>query len=127
MVKTVLRKSIVLLATWALLAFPLLAQTPGLSGTWLGEVSHEGTVSHLEFTFQVRGDVLTGSVRNVDEDQGGPIVDGRIKGNQISFRTGRNNAILITGALAGDRLNLTIDIQDQGQSVSFTATRKRAK
>jgi len=127
MVKTVLRKSIVLLAAWALLAFPLLAQTTGLSGTWLGEVSHEGIVSHLEFTFQVRGDVLTGSVRNVDEDQGGPIVDGRIKGNQISFRTGHNNAILITGKLAGDRLNLTIDIQDQGQSVSFTATRKRAK
>ena len=127
MANTVLGKSSVLFAVWALLALPLLARTTGLSGTWQGEVSHEGAVSHLEFTFQVRGDILTGSVRNVEEGQGGPIVDGRVKGNQISFRTGHNNAILVTGTLASDKLNLTIEIEDQGQSVSLTATRKRAK
>src|SRR5438874_390227 len=77
-----------------------------LAGTWRADVRAEGKSFSLIFNFAVNGDQLTGTVELPSRDQEFEITDGKIRGNEISFK-----AIGIwRGTLAGKELELTREL-----------------
>jgi len=127
-----IRKMGIALSLGLLVTCTLYAQGSGLAGAWDGESTHEGTTNSMQFTFVVNGNTFTGRI-DYDtpcsgtwcEESAHKINDGRISGNRISFRTGPNNVVAVTGTLEGDKLNMTYNITDNGESLQVKATRKK--
>jgi hypothetical protein len=104
------------------------AQTVDLKGTWVTDVVHEGRTYTLVLRFdEVKGDKVTGTMQNMDNDERLPMHKGKISGNQITFRTGNNDAIVYTGTVKGDKIDMLIEITDQvNQDHRTTFTKKKS-
>ena len=102
------------------------AQTVDLKGTWVADVVHEGRAYTIVLRFdEVKGDKITGTMQNQDNDEKHPIHRGKIDGSRITFRTGNNDAIACTGTVKGNKIDMVIEITDQvNQDARATFTKK---
>jgi len=120
------------LATMALLvASPILAGD--VAGKWKAEFqTPDGMTRTNVFTFDVKGEALTGTVHSSVSNQDASIQEGTVKGDDISFfvmRTFDGNEIKLTyvGKIAGDSINFTVTAAGGGQSFEFPMVAKREK
>jgi hypothetical protein len=107
------------------LAGTALAQS--VDGVWEGEVQGRNGLQKATFTFKVDGGKLTGKVTTQRGDA--EIVDGKVEGDQISFKTplsfgGNNVTIVYTGKINGNEIAFKRVIQEFDRSSEFTAKRK---
>ena len=102
-------KTIATATLFSLLAAASLASAADVDGRWLAEFETRRGPSELEFTFKVEGDKLTGTVANMMGDF--EIQDGKIEGNEISFKQimnfRREITILYIGKIEGDEIRFT--------------------
>jgi hypothetical protein len=119
--------------TLGLLLFVCLALTGSLAlaqsvdGVWEGEVQGRNGMQTLTFNFKVDGGKLTGKVTTRRGDT--EIVDGKVEGDQISFKTpmnfgGNSVTIVYTGKISGDSIAFKRVIQEMDRTSEFTAKRK---
>ena len=115
--------AVLLCAIWPLMT----VQAAGLDGTWIDEATYEGKTWQREITFHVSGNTFTGELESDDPGWQNKIHDGRINGNRFSFKTGNNDAIVVTGTFDGDQLHMTWDVTDTPREERYTsiATRKK--
>ena len=109
-----------------LVLFAAVVFAADVAGKWKGVINVPNMgETPVTWTFQANGDELTGSV-----DQGGGTVmeikNGKIDGNNISFilpvnMQGNSMDIDYSGVLAGNEIELTLNIM--GQSISYTVTK----
>jgi hypothetical protein len=111
---------------------PRRAPPQSIAGKWQGCASHEGRSACAIYEFKVNGDTLTGTVTPPDGDDPHPLVQGRIQGDRISFRTGNGCtpqttaacAIVQTATFRGeDEWRLYVDVTDNGQELVLTMRR----
>ena len=114
-----------LLCLACLLAAPALAQS--VDGIWEGEVEGRNGMQTVTFNLKADGSTLTGKVstRRGDVD----IEDGKIEGDQISFKTtlsfgGNTATIVYTGKVSGNEIAFKRVIEEFDRSSEFTAKRK---
>jgi len=102
--------------TAMLLLVSVLSHAADISGRWLGKLGN----TDLGLNLKAEGKKLTGTMYTPDGD--GPISNGKISGNTISF-TYSNNGITTTytGTLNGDNLDLGAVVQ--GKDVKGTFAR----
>ena len=108
------------------LAGPL-AFAQSVDGVWEGEVEGRNGMQKVTFTFKVDGGTLTGKVTTPRGDN--EIVDGKVEGGQISFKTpvsfgGNNVTIVYTGKISGDEIAFKRVIEEFDRTSEFTARRK---
>jgi hypothetical protein len=108
------------------LLFALLtaASAADLNGKWKGNMkTPDGGNLEINFSFQVNGEKLTGTVANTyGEEQ---ITDGSVKGDDISFIVmagGGQFKITYKGKLVGEELKFNVTIGDMGEA-ELTAKR----
>ena len=94
-------------------------------GVWEGEYEGRNGIQKATFTFKVDGGTLTGKVSTQRGDN--EIVDGKVEGDQISFKTPLNfggNSVTIeyTGKVSGNEIAFKRVIRDR--TTEFTAKRK---
>ena len=98
-----------------------------VAGQWTATFNTQIGEQHYTYTFKVDGEKLTGTAKN---DMGSTeIVDGKIKGDDISFVENLNfngNQIVInyTGKIAGDEIKFTRKV---GEFATEELVAKRAK
>jgi hypothetical protein len=115
------------------LAMTATAFAADVTGKWKGEFqSPDGQSITNEFTFEVKGETLTGTVVSSRSPQPAPIEDATLKGDDIAFTVTRNfdgNAIKLryAGTVKGDELPLKVSIDAGGQSFDFEILAKRQK
>ena len=120
-----LRSAMVLTVLTAGLA--LSAWAADVTGQWTSTFSTQIGEQHYTYTFKVDGEKLTGTAKN---DMGSSeIVDGTIKGDDISFVENLNfngNKIVITytGKVSGDEIKFTRKV---GDFATEELTAKRVK
>jgi len=94
----------------AVLLFAAVAFAADIDGTWTATFNTQIGEQHYTYTFKADGEKLTGTAKG---DYGeGPIEDGVIKGNDISFTEnldfqGQKLTIKYTGKLNGDEIKFT--------------------
>ena len=102
-------KTIATVTLFSLLAAASLASAADVDGRWPAEFETRRGPSELEFTFKVERDKLTGTVANMMGDS--EIQDGKIEGNEISFKQimnfRREITILYTGKIESDEIKFT--------------------
>jgi len=107
----------------------LTAWAADVSGQWVADIpGRQGQTQSVTFTFKVDGDKLTGSVTTPRGE--GPISDGKIMGDEISFTQtvefgGNQMKFLYKGKVSGDEIKFSRQREGgQGQAREFTAKRK---
>jgi hypothetical protein len=90
-----------------------------LTGHWEADMTGDGKVFTFSFDFKTNGDAITGTVELSTMDRTFPITEGKIKGNDISFKAFGS----WTGTINGNELNLTREI-DNGRKQTMKAHRK---
>ena len=104
-----------------------------VNGKWKGEFqSPDGQSITNEFTFEAKGETLTGTIVSSRSPQPAPLEEGTLKGDAIAFTVTRNfdgNAIKIryAGTVKGDEIPLKVTIDAGGQTFDFEMTAKRQK
>jgi len=103
------------------------ALAQSVDGVWEGEVEGRKGVQKVTFTFKVDGGTLTGKVTTQRGDN--EIVDGKVEGDQISFKTpvsfgGNSATIVYTGKVSGNEIAFKRVIQEFDRTSEFTAKRK---
>ena len=104
-----------------------------VTGKWKGEFqSPDGQSITNEFTFEVKGETLTGTVVSSRSPEPVKIEDATLKGDDVAFTVTRNmdgNAIKLryTGTVKGDELPLKVTIDAGGQTFDFEILAKRQK
>ena len=93
-----------------------------LAGHWEAEMTGEGKSWVFLFDFKTSGNALTGTVGISTLDREYPISDGKISGNEVSFK-GIGDW---TGRLDGNELKLTREL-DGGKKQQMKAYRKSSK
>jgi hypothetical protein len=98
-----------------------------VDGVWEGEVEGRKGLQKVTFTFKVDGATLTGKVTTQRGDN--EIVDGKVEGDQISFKTpvnfgGNSATIVYTGKISGDEIAFKRVIEEFDRTSEFTARRK---
>jgi hypothetical protein len=98
-----------------------------VDGVWEGEVEGRNGMQKVTFTFKVDGGTLTGKVTTPRGDN--EIVDGKVEGGQISFKTpvnfgGNSATIVYTGKISGDEIAFKRVIEEFDRTSEFTARRK---
>jgi len=112
------------------------AAAADLTGEWRAKMeSPQATVVYL-FTFEVKGDSFTGSVKvkNDGEEAVGQITDGKIDGDLVSFVVhipigGQPGTVTAKGTVAGNEMKLTVegeDPHDGHKKLDLTLTRARS-
>ena len=96
-----------------------------VDGVWAGEVQGRNGMQTTTFTFHVDGSTLTGKVSTQRGDT--DIVDGKIEGGEISFKTpvsmrGNDVTIVYTGKINGNEIAFKRTIRDR--VTEFTAKSK---
>ena len=87
------KKTFSVTALLVLCAFVCFAIVAELSGKWAGKiVTPDGTDLDLTYIFKVDGDKLSGSVSTVQGEL--PITEGKISGNDFSFKLDFNGTII---------------------------------
>jgi hypothetical protein len=123
----------VLAAFACALAMTATAFAADVNGKWKGEFqSPDGQTLTNEFTFEVKGEALTGAVVSSRSPQPVPIEDATLKGDDIAFsvtRTFEGNTIKLryAGTVKGDEMPLKVTIDAGGQTFDFEMTAKRQK
>jgi hypothetical protein len=95
------------------------ADDQGINGTWKFTVSFGGQEREQTIKLKQEGDKLTGALVGRD-DQETAIEDGKVKGNEVSFkvtveRNGNKRTSKYTGKLEGNTLRLTIERERNGE------------
>ena len=93
---------------------PGAAPPPGLAGTWAATFSWKAATWHTLFTFDVKGNTFSGTLKAVDAAHGLSFTDGKIDGDRIWFSISEQEkgqskpqvTSLYTGTLEGDHLRL---------------------
>ena len=117
-----MRKRLLLwVAAIAVLA-PVTAFAADISGEWTAAATTpNGQARTFTFTFKVDGEKLTGSVARGPRDVG-PIEDGSVKRDEISFSTqGPGGIATFKGKVGADEIKFTAGFN--GQSLEMTAKR----
>ena len=121
-----MRNRIFVISAGLLFALLTAASAADLSGKWKGDMkTPDGGNLEINFSFQVNGEKLTGTVANTyGEEQ---ITDGSVKGDDISFIVmagGGQFKITYKGKLVGEELKFNVTIGDMGEG---ELTAKRVK
>ena len=115
------------------LAMTTTAFAADVTGKWKGEFqSPDGQTLTNEFTFEAKGEALTGTIVSSRSPQPVPIEDATLKGDDIAFsvtRTFEGNTIKLryAGTVKGDEIPLKVTIDAGGQTFDFEMTAKRQK
>lgn len=95
-------------------------QDSAFDGQWQGALMTANGPVKLTYNLKVKGDVVTGTGETPAGSQ--PVTEGKVKGNQISFKTEINGHVLEhQGAISGD----TMLLKNFGPGGEFDVTLKR--
>ena len=115
-------------------AVPALAGAADVTGKWKSEYqAPDGTAVTNEFTFEQKGEALTGTVLSSRAPGvAANIEEGSVKGDAITFtltRTFDGNQIKLryTGTVKGDEIPLKVSVDAGGQAFEFDIVAKRQK
>ena len=75
-----------------------------IEGKWVGQIPRPNHNYDAEFVFNVNGEKLTGTVKAAEIDNEFEIVDGKVKGDTISFKIGSTSGTY-SGKVVGDEIN----------------------
>lgn len=103
------------------------ARAQSVDGVWEGEAEGRNGMQKITFTFKADGSTLTGKVTTQRGDN--DIVDGKIEGGEISFKTpvsfgGNSATIVYTGKISGNEIAFKRVIEEFNRTSEFTAKRK---
>lgn len=96
-----------------------------ITGKWKGESEMNGQKRETNFTFEVKGSALTGTVSGRMGDS--KIEDGKVDGNDISFSVTRNMGgndvkVQYKGVVSGEEIKFTVTAGER----TFDLVAKRA-
>lgn len=98
-----------------------------LNGKWFAEYqSPDGQTRQSTFTFEVKGDTLTGTVAGARGES--PIENGKVNGDEISFsvtrnRGGNNLKFQYKGKVSGEEIKFNVTVGDGDRTFDMTAKR----
>lgn len=98
-----------------------------VNGKWTAEYqSPDGQTRQSTFTFQVKGEALTGTVASARGESN--ILEGKVKGDEISFEVIRNfggNDVKFQykGKATGDEIKFTVTVGEGDRTFDMTAKR----
>ena len=122
------------LATLALsVATAVPAFAADITGKWKAEFQGpDGNSRTNVFTFEVKGEAVTGTVTSSMAPEPAKIEEGTLKGDAVAFKVTRTfdgNTIKLsyTGTVKGDELPLKVSAEAGGQSFDFDIVAKREK
>ena len=104
-----------------------------INGTWKSEFQGpDGNSRTNIFTFEVKGETLTGTVTSSMAPEPAKIEEGTLKGDAIAFKVTRNmggNEIKLsyTGTVKGDEIPMKVTADAGGQTFDFDIVAKREK
>ena len=104
-----------------------------IAGKWKAEFQGpDGNSRTNVFTFEVKGETVTGSVTSSMAPEPAKIEEGTLKGDAISFKVTRSmggNEIKLSyaGTVKGDEMPLKVTADFGGQAVEFDIVAKREK
>ena len=104
-----------------------------ITGKWKSEFTGpDGNSRTNVFTFEVKGEVVTGSVTSSMAPEPAVIQEGTLKGDAIAFKVTRDmggNQIKLsyTGTVKGDEMPLKVSADAGGQTFAFDIVAKREK
>jgi len=104
-------------------------QAADINGKWNSEyTTPDGQTRQNTFTFQVKGDTLTGTVASTRGES--KIDNGKIGGDEISFSATRNfggNEVkfLYKGKITGDEIKMTVTVGEGDRTFEMTAKRTK--
>jgi len=107
-----IRNAVVALSL-VVLSLPAMAEDVG--GKWNASMETDQGAFSMVFDFTIEGDVLKGTITN-DFTGATPIVDGKLEGNKLSFKTsfegGPGGAMTIsyTGVLEAEKITLKMGL-----------------
>jgi hypothetical protein len=109
------------------------AMAADLTGKWKADYqSPDGNSRTSVFTFEVKGETLTGTVTSSMAPEPAKIEDGTLKGDAIAFKVTRNFngnefKLSYTGTVKGDEIPLKVSADAGGQTFEFDIVAKREK
>ena len=104
-----------------------------LTGKWKAEFQGpDGNSRTNIFTFEVKGETVTGTVTSSMAPEPAKIEEGTLKGDAIAFKVTRNmggNEIKLsyTGTVKGDEIPMKVTADAGGQTFDFDIVAKREK
>jgi hypothetical protein len=104
-----------------------------INGKWKAEYDGpDGNHRTNVFTFEVKGETVTGTVTSSMAPEPAKIDEGTLKGDAITFKVTRNfggNEIKLnyTGTVKGDEIPLKVSADAGGQAFEFDIVAKREK
>jgi hypothetical protein len=104
-----------------------------ITGKWKSEFTGpDGNSRTNVFTFEVKGETVTGTVTSSMAPEPAKIEDGTLKGDAIAFKVTRDmggNQIKLsyTGTVKGDEMPLKVSADAGGQTFAFDIVAKREK
>jgi hypothetical protein len=104
-----------------------------IAGKWKSEFTGpDGNSRTNVFTFEVKGETVTGTVTSSMAPEPAKIEEGTLKGDAIAFRVTRDmggNQIKLsyTGTVKGDEIPLKVSADAGGQTFDFDIVAKREK
>jgi|SRR5262249_34196680 hypothetical protein len=120
-------KALILAATLLLAFVYAAADDVKIEGKWVGQIPRPDHNYDAVFVFNVKGDKLTGTVKAAELDNELEIVDGKVKGDTISFRIGGTSGTY-TGKVSGDEINCKVTLtggEFGGRTLPFTLKRTK--
>lgn len=114
-----------------LVAVPALAAD--VTGKWKAELqTPDGQALTNEFTFEAKGETLTGTIVSSRAPEPKAIEKGTIKGDAIAFEVTRDfggTAVKLsyTGTVKGDEIPMKVTVAGGDQTFEFELTAKRQK
>jgi hypothetical protein len=115
------------------LALAATAAAADITGKWKAEFQGpDGNSRTNVFTFEVKGEAVTGTVTSSMAPEPAKIEEGTLKGDAIAFKVTRSfdgNAIKLsyTGTVKGDEMPLKVSADAGGQTFEFDIVAKREK
>ena len=104
-----------------------------INGKWKSEFTGpDGNSRTNVFTFEVKGEAVTGTVTSSMAPEPAKIEEGTLKGDVLSFKVTRNmggNEIKLSyaGTVKGDEIPLKVSADAGGQTFEFDIVAKREK
>lgn len=104
-----------------------------ITGKWKSEFQGpDGNSRTNFFTFEVKGETVTGTVTSSMAPEPAKIEDGTLKGDAIAFKVtrsmgGNDIKLSYTGTVKGDEMPLKVSADAGGQTFEFEIVAKREK
>jgi hypothetical protein len=104
-----------------------------ITGKWKSEFQGpDGNSRTNVFTFEVKGETVTGTVTSSMAPEPARIEDGTLKGDALSFKVtrsfnGNDLKLSYTGTVKGDEIPLKVSADAGGQTFEFDIVAKREK